>query len=266
MPDSAAETDAPFSKILVVGAHPDDAEFHAGGLMVSQAARGSQIGILSLTDGSAGHHLLNREELALRRQAEAESAAALVGAELFIWDVPDGRLVPDLENRERLIGSIRSYAPDLVITHRPNDYHPDHRATARLVQDACYLLRVPNVVDDVPPLPQEPVVLATADFFSRPNPFTPDVVLPIDAVFESVLDLLCCHESQVFEWLPHMSGAGIQGDRREWLRAYFGPRPAAIASRYATECTYAEAFELSEYGRRISLETLRRRLRIDELA
>jgi LmbE family N-acetylglucosaminyl deacetylase len=266
MQDTTDPDSRSFERILIVGAHPDDAEFHAGGLMISQAARGSLIRILALTDGSAGHHVLGRAELAERRRGEAERAAARIPAEVEIWDEPDGELMPDLPRRQRLIKAIRSFAPDLVVTHRPNDYHPDHRATALLVQDACYLLRVPAVVPEVPPLAREPVVLACADFFSRPNAFTPDVVLPMDEAFEAVVDLLACHESQVFEWLPHMDGTVIEGDRRAWLSRYYGRRPAAIARRYEAGCQYAEAFELSEYGRRMPLTTLRTRLGRSELA
>ncbi|MEJ2088365.1 MAG: PIG-L family deacetylase [Gammaproteobacteria bacterium] len=258
-PDPSAE-DGPFPRILVVGAHPDDAEFHAGGLMVSQAARGSHVGILSLTDGSAGHQHLDRAELAARRRREAETAAGFVNAEVTFWDVPDGELTVDLDRRHRLIRAIRDYAPDLLVTHRPYDYHPDHRATGQLVQDACYMLRVPNVVPEAPAMRHDPVVLCMADFFSRPYAFSADVVLPIDAVFETVLDMLACHESQVFEWLPFMNDTEIQGDRRAWLREFYRPMPAAMARRHAPESTYAEAFELSEYGRRIPLDTLRRRL------
>ncbi len=249
-----------FARILVVGAHPDDAEFHAGGLMISQAARGSQIGILSLTDGSAGHQSMGRAALAERRALEAQVSAELIPAELQIWDLPDGELTPSLENRNRLIRSVRQFQPDLLITHRANDYHPDHRATAILVQDACYMLRVPNVMPDITPLDRDPVVLSTADFFTRPQPFQADVVLAIDAVFESVIDLLCCHESQVFEWLPHITDTPIAGDRRDWLKTFYGARPRALASRHAPEHRYAEAFEISEYGRRMPSRDIAQRL------
>ena len=228
--------------------------------MVSQAARGSHIGILSLTDGSAGHQQMDREALAARRAIEAQAAAAKIPAALEIWDVADGELTPSLGHRLRLIRSIRRFRPDLLVTHRPNDYHPDHRATAQLVQDACYMLRVPNVAPEVPVLAEDPVVLSAADFFTRPLPFQADVVLGIDAVFETVIDLLCCHESQVYEWLPHITNSPISGDRRAWLTEFYGARPRALAKRHAAGFNYAEAFEISEYGQRMPAGDIQQRL------
>ncbi len=244
-------------RVLVIAAHPDDAEFGAGGLLTLHAQAGNVIRIISVTDGSAGHQSLDRPTLAARRRDEAERAAELLGAEVAVWDAPDGELVPSLALRCRVIKEIRRFQPDLLLTHRTADYHPDHRATAELVRDACYMVRVPAVVPDVPALAADPVVAAMVDFFTRPQPFQADVVVDIGAVFDQVIALLDCHISQVYEWLPHVEhivepvpDADDHAARLAWLTRFVRRRPRGVAKRWAGTMQYAEVFELSEYARK----------------
>jgi len=262
-------------RILVFGAHPDDAEFHAGGLLVRHARAGNRVRLVSLTDGAAGHHRLDRSALRARRVAEASSAAQRIGCEAVVWDNADGELTASLDVRRRVIAEMRTFRPDLVLTHRIHDYHPDHRATGELVRDACYMARVPSVVPDVPALPHDPVVASMWDGFRRPGPFAADVVVPVDDVFAEMVAALDCHGSQVYEWIPHTMGieAQVPSDapaRREWLTRFAGRRPAAIAQRYRAELAavlgearaagvrYAEAYEISEYARRPTDEEIAR--------
>ena len=237
-------------KLLFIGAHPDDAEFHAGGLMVQWVSQGYQVMILCLTDGAAGHHQMKPEKLAETRRQEARAAASLLDAQIQIWDTPDGELEPSITLRRKLIQAIREYAPDLIVTHRTADYHPDHRATAQLVQDATYLLQVPNIVSKVAPLKSIPPVLLAADRFTYPRPFRADWVIDTTAAIGGVVELLHCHASQVYEWLPYTQNMSVPDtNRRSWLRAWYSKRPQSLAKAYAKDgAAYAEAFEISEYG------------------
>lgn len=252
-------------RLLVFGAHPDDADLQAGGLAALYAKHGHMARLVSVTNGAAGHHEMGGIALAERRRAEAAASGRTLGVEYVVWDNPDGALVPSLPVRERVIREIRRFRPDLVLCPRLYDYHPDHRATAQLVQDAIYMVTVPNVVMDVPHLRKMPVVAYVMDGFEKPNPFDPDVVVDIGSVVERKLTAVGCHVSQFFEWLPYNrreEDALPQGEpaRSEWLRAWLAPRfsrpaerfRAQLAARYGAEraaaIRYAEAFEGCEYG------------------
>ncbi|WP_227378672.1 PIG-L deacetylase family protein [Haladaptatus halobius] len=264
-------------RVLVVGTHPDDCDFKAGGVACKYADRGEDVLFVSMTNGEAGHHELAGRELVSRRLAEAEASAAVADAEFEAFDVPDGRLQPSLENRNRLIRRIREFRPDLVLTHRPNDYHPDHRYTAQLVRDAAYLVAVPNVCPATPALDRNPVFAYLSDTFERPYPFSPDAVVDIDDAIERKFEMLDCHESQMYEWLPSVEGTldDVPDDpdaRFEWLRDGGLPHVEALSDvanryrddlvqRYGTDgehVRYAEAFEASEYGRPLTDEVVER--------
>ncbi|HLH71996.1 MAG TPA: PIG-L family deacetylase [Chloroflexota bacterium] len=262
--------------ILVFGAHPDDPDISAGGVAALYVAGGHRVKFVSLTNGDAGHHEIGGVELARRRYAETQAVARVQGlVEYQVLDNHDGELEPTLANRRTVIRIIREFQPDLILGPRPNDYHPDHRYAAQLIQDAAYMVTVPNVTALSDHLPKNPVIAYVADRFKRPYPFTPDVVIDVDSVIERKLDALHCHTSQVYEWLPYNAGhlAEVPKDeasRRRWLAEKYLPRFADLAERHrgvlarwygaerAREVRYAEAFEISEYGAQPNEAELRR--------
>jgi LmbE family N-acetylglucosaminyl deacetylase len=262
-------------RALMIGAHPDDCEFKTGGLATRLRAAGHVVKFVSATNGEAGHHLMGGGPLAQRRAEEARRVAEGAGIEYDVLDIPDGRLEADLATRERFIGLIRAFRPDLLFTHRPNDYHPDHRRTGILVQDASYLIRVPNLCPLVPHLTETPIILYMQDGFRKPAPFTPDVVVAIDDVMDAKARMLHCHVSQMYEWLAYDAGYADElpagdAERLAWLRERQVRRDAAVAdrcreqlvARYGEErgraVRCAEAFEVSEYGRDLPADQIDR--------
>jgi len=255
--------------LLVIGPHPDDCSIKAGGIAAHYVAAGHDVTFLSVTDGSAGHHEMDRPSLAARRKRETEAVAETLGVDYEWFGVRDGELEPTLALRERLIRFIRRLDPDLVLGPRPNDYHPDHRYCAQVVRDAAYMLIVPNVCPDVPPIESMPVIGYVADGFTKPAPFDPDIVVDVSSVEAAKIDALHCHESQMYEWLPYTFGAldtVPEGDaeRRAWLaddgvEHLVSVTEMNVADRFrdllrerygadAEAMTHAEAVEISEYG------------------
>ena len=260
-------------RVIAFGAHPDDCDLGAGGLAAKYAALGHKVKFVSLTNGDAGHQSLGGGPLAMRRRAEAQEAARRIGIEYEVLDNHDGRLLPTLDVREQVIREIRQWKADIVIGPRPNDYHPDHRYTGVLVQDASYMVIVPNIVTDTPALRRNPMFLYYSDRFTRPQAFRADIVVSIDDVYQKKVAMLDAHVSQFYEWLPWTVGQldEVPKDpavRKSWLAT----RPIAISNvrpewRDAMEKLYgpeaqriqhAEAFEITEYGRRPSEEEIRK--------
>lgn len=259
--------------ILALGAHPDDCDIKAAGVAVKYARAGHRVIFMSLTNGVTGHHEQGGMELALRRKREGEAAAAVAGIEYRVLDIPSGELMPDLVTRRRIIELLRETKADLVMSHRPNDYHPDHRAAAQLVQDACYLATVPHNVPLTPALMEMPVVVYFHDSFQKPYPFVPDVAVSIDDAIEQKIDMMHCHTSQMYEWLPYNNGildevpAG-EKERRAWLAEQRKSHSEQVATEtrealkrlYGNErgakVQYAEAFEACEYGKKLTQEMI----------
>ncbi len=252
-------------RLLVIGAHPDDCEIKAGGVTAMYRAAGHHVKFVSVTNGEAGHQRLKPAELAATRITETLAVVRLMGIEYEILGNRDGRLQPTLEARFELIGLIRRYKPDLILTHRPNDYHPDHRATSTLVCDAAYMVIVPHIVPEVPALRVNPVIAYLSDHFQRPVPFAPTIVVDVEPVLESILDQMECHRCQFYDWLPYTmcQENAFPTDpvrQREYLKQFYTNFNGPLADRYrdlvvktygeerGRKVRYIEAFEPCEYG------------------
>jgi len=255
-------------RILVLGAHPDDAEFHAGAFLAKHANLGATIRIISVTDGRSGHQSIPSSELVEIRRKEAAAAGAVIGSEYVTWDFPDGSLTPSLEVRWAIIRELRTFNPELVLTHRTVDYHPDHRAVAQAVQDASYMVRVPKVVPDVPPVEREPIVAAMNDRFTRPCPLRADYVIDGTNEFEKMLDMMDCHQSQFYDWMPWIDRAAppssmVRTERLAWLKDWFLKFNNFRANAFWNTAwgktpIHVEAFEISEYAGFLSAEQSQR--------
>jgi LmbE family N-acetylglucosaminyl deacetylase len=252
-------------RILIIGAHPDDADIKAGGVATKWCALGHVVQLVSLTNGQAGHQTLHGPKLAQLRQGEARASAASIGATYEVFDQPDGELDDRLEYRHQAIRLLRTFQPDLVITHRSTDYHPDHRFAGLLVQDASYLVTVPAICPETPHLERSPVILYFSDAFKKPCRFEPHLVVDIGDVFGRLVGMLHCHASQFYEWLPYNAGYLDQvpagdAERRAWLAERIRRRLRPLADRYrdlvvetygperGPQIELIEAFEVSEYG------------------
>jgi LmbE family N-acetylglucosaminyl deacetylase len=254
-------------RVIAFGAHPDDCEVRAGGVAAKFAGKGHLVKFVSVTNGDAGHCVMGGGALAKRRRAEAQEAARRLGiAEYEVLDNHDGELLPTLEVRKQIIRLIRQWNADMVLSPRSNDYHPDHRYTGILVQDAAFMVVIPMIVPDVAPLGRNPVFLYFEDGFQKPQPFDPTIAVNIDDAWGKKLDSFEADESQFYEAQPNCWGGGAvvpkdPAERRKWLEKRWDRRPGPAVQRclekwYGPErakgVRRAEAFELCEYGRRPS--------------
>ena len=256
-------------RIICFGAHPDDCEVAAGGTAAKWSANGHHVKFVSCTNGDIGHWAMAGGPLARRRTAEVMKSAQILGTTTEVLDIHDGELMVTMDNRRTLCRLIREWKADLVISHRPNDYHPDHRYVGVVVMDAAYMVTVPFFCPDTPHLNKNPVFLFYYDGFLRPNPFTADIVVSIDDVVEKKLAAVEALESQFYEGgcegsaalVPNPKDAADVAARKKSVRDEWSAEFAAPATKFraqlrehygdarAAQVKYAEAFEICEYGR-----------------
>ena len=263
-------------RIICFGAHPDDCEIQAGGAAALWAKEGHHVLFVSVTNGDIGHWREAGGPLAVRRKLEVQKAHKILGIQGVILDIHDGELLPTIENRRLLVKLIREWKADIVMGHRPNDYHPDHRYTGVLVQDAAYMVTVPFFCPDVPVLTKNPVFFYYPDRFEKPNPFQPDVIVSVDSVMDKKLDALGVMVSQFAEGGANGSADLLPEDptkqkaRHQQVRDNFSRRQQSLTTRFTSKLTdwypqesaskikYVEAFEICEYGTKPDKEELKR--------
>lgn len=264
-----AEQNEPL-RIICFGAHPDDCELRIGGTAILWAKVGHKVKFVSVTNGDIGHHKMAGGPLAQRRTAEVKRAARIMGIESQVLDIHDGELEPTLEHRKKITRLIRDWKADMVFCHRPWDYHPDHRYTGVLVQDAAFMVTIPFFCPDTPALKDNPVFLYFYDRFQKPYPFSPDVIVSIDNSMEQKLLALEQIESQFLDWWqrddpidlndPKQRRATIERLMRPRFRRATEDYPDLLKEYYgeqAGKIQYSEAFELCEYGRQPTRQELR---------
>lgn len=258
--------------IIVFGAHPDDCDNKIGGTAALFAEMGHNVKFVSVTNGDAGHFEKGGGALAKIRRAEADAAAIRLGIKAYtVLDNHDGELFPTLDVRHQIIREIRNWNADVVLTHRPVDYHPDHRYTGVLVQDAAYLVIVPNVVSDTPPLEKNPVFLYLQDHFQKPYPFQADITIDITKTFNKKMIGMDAHQSQFYEWLPWTEGDLANVPKEEskkmayltsnWTGKISPEVRQSLIKWYGKEAgnaaIHAESFEICEYGKQPTDEEIR---------
>lgn len=261
-------------RIIAFGAHPDDCELKAAGVAALWASKGHKVKFVAMTNGDIGHFTEAGGPLAKRRTAEVKECANIFGIETEVLDIHDGELMPTLENRKTVARLIREWQADIVLFHRPYDYHPDHRYTGQLVQDAAVVVVAPFFVPDTPATPRNPVFMYYTDNFQKPYPSEPTIVVSIDEVADKKLACIKAMPSQFGDagsWQASTRADVPKEDntREEYLLTEFQKRMAAEADKYrdrlielygeekGRQVKYAESFELCQYGRQPTLEELK---------
>jgi LmbE family N-acetylglucosaminyl deacetylase len=192
-------------RVLAVGAHPDDLEILCGGTLAKYARRGDHVSIAVTTNGEMGSSRHSRKEIAEIRHEEAAAAAKVIGADFYWMNYPDEFLFSTEQTSLEFLDLVRQARPDVIITHAPTDYHPDHRATGSILWDIRVMTTVPNIKTKHPPCERIPEIfymetLAGIDF-------VPQHYVDISECFTLKREMLACHKSQS-TWLEEQYKIG----------------------------------------------------------
>ena len=260
-------------RVIVICAHPDDAELTTGGTGILLSRSGYKVKLVSLTNGNKGHHKGTKNEIAIRRYNETQEVKKRMNCEYEILNNEDGELEANLKNRMEVIRLIREWKADIVITHPSYDYHPDHRNTSLLVQDAAFLVNVPKILPEVPALTESPLFLYTRGRYADRQKPNPDIVVDITPVVREKAYIIDAHASQIYEWLPWINRSNkiipdTQEEKIEYIlkeyvltRGEIKEKDRPVVEKWygnkAKEVKTIEAFEICEFGRAVNDQDIR---------
>jgi LmbE family N-acetylglucosaminyl deacetylase len=262
------------TRVIVIAAHPDEADEYAGGTGALFAEMGNAVKFVSLTNGDAGHWQMTKDALTKRRYNEAKEAGKRLGVEYDVLNYHDGELENSIQLRKDVVKLIREWKADIVISFFPADgEHPDNMNAGKVVQEAAgFIANVPLFMPEVPCLAKSPVFLYMRDFYTRQLPHQFNIVIPIDETIEKKYASFDAHASQFYEFAPYQKGIlnevpKTPAGRIKFFEKYWGMYSAITpdmkkilekwyGSKKAAKFQYAEAFEIAPFSRYPSNEEM----------
>ena len=195
--------------VLAIGCHPDDIEIACAGTIAKYVKEGHKVIVCHVSTGNLGHVIIPPDELTIIRANEAKAAGALAGVEVICAGFDDLEIYDgNREARDKIVDVIKYAQPDVIITHDPDDYMPDHTAVSKLVFDASFTATLPNYKlenpkysnENTPPAKLVPIYYM--DTLAGVN-FNPTEYVDVTDVMDLKLEMLECHASQLVWMREH---------------------------------------------------------------
>lgn len=231
--------------ILAIGAHPDDIETSCGGTLAKYAKQGHKVFTATATNGNVGSATLSKEEIAAIRKAEAARAAAVIGAEYICLDYDDEMFFEDKAARLAFIDLVRYCKADVILTHNPEDYNPDHELTSKIVNDIAVMIPVAKIETRSKPYDKIPLIA----YFEPVNGlgFVPTEYVDITDTMDLKMAMCYEHKSQV-SWMQDNYKEALGNDQKDFFEDY-----RTIARYRGIQCgvDYAEGFRLANDAFRV---------------
>lgn len=229
--------------ILAIGAHPDDVEISCGGTLAKYAKQGHKVFTATATNGNIGSATLPMDEIARIRKEEARRAAAHIGAEYICLDYDDEMFYEDKAARLAFIDLVRYCKADVILTHNPEDYNPDHELTSKIINDIAVMIPIAKIQTKNKPYDKIPIIA----YFESANGlgFVPTEYVDISDVIEIKMAMCAEHKSQV-QWMQDNYKDTLSG--KNFLEQYY------TQSRYrGIQCgvEYAEGFRMANDAFRV---------------